>query len=217
MARKVLRPCRRSDCPAPARTSILLDYPGRQITLVGLFEDCDPRFMELCPTHADGIQVPLGWSLVDERADRPEAGSPSAGDLGSAATVAVLATALQQSPRTRSSGQDVVVADVSESSQDVVKADVPESFPWVDRRGAPYSGEDDDPVRPPASIAAEAAASLAAMPAPEPESPESSESRGSSVAPDHDDRQLVLGQDDGVARVHGSRTGEPETGKEMTA
>ncbi len=100
MAHKVTRPCSRNGCPAPARASMELDYAGKKVTLVPLMDRRDPRFLEVCPTHAEGMDVPRGWDLVDERDEEPmtPSGPPTAEEMGSSATVAVLAAALREVP-----------------------------------------------------------------------------------------------------------------------
>lgn len=43
------------------------DYAARTAWLDGLDPDALPSGYDLCPTHADGLGVPLGWQRTDRR------------------------------------------------------------------------------------------------------------------------------------------------------
>lgn len=94
------RPCARPSCPAPARATLTFSYATREATLGRLTEERDPRGYDLCAAHAARTEPPRGWSLDDQRPEedlQPAAPRPER-DLGSEATVAVLAEALRAVP-----------------------------------------------------------------------------------------------------------------------
>ncbi len=143
MAHKVTRPCSRNGCPAPARASMMLDYAGKQVTLVPLMDLRDPRFLEVCPPHAEGMDVPRGWKLVDERDEEPTtpSGPPTAEEMGSSATVAVLAAALREAPEQDEPGPPEPIAAVPALDELPAASDLPE----VVARPQPPSGRTAEP------------------------------------------------------------------------
>lgn len=101
LSRAAERPCARPSCPAPARATLHFAYATREATLGRLSDAADPQGYDLCVAHASRTDPPRGWALRDERPaeDRVAADvPPPPRDLGSEATVAVLAAALRAVP-----------------------------------------------------------------------------------------------------------------------
>jgi hypothetical protein len=102
MARVAERPCARPGCPAPARATLTFVYATREARLDRLSEAKDPQAYDLCAAHASRTEAPRGWRYVDDRPDDDRAPvepyAPPRRDLGSDATVAVLAAALRAVP-----------------------------------------------------------------------------------------------------------------------
>lgn len=102
LARAADRPCARPGCPAPARATLTFSYATAEVHLDRLAAEVDPQGYDLCARHATRTEAPRGWGLTDRRPaddrleDEPPA--PPARDLGSDATVAVLAAALRAVP-----------------------------------------------------------------------------------------------------------------------
>lgn len=102
LARAAERPCARPGCPAPARATLTFSYATAEVHLDRLAEQVDPQGYDLCARHAARTEAPRGWGLTDRRPreDRVDAEPPPppVRDLGSEATVAVLAAALRAVP-----------------------------------------------------------------------------------------------------------------------
>jgi hypothetical protein len=102
LARAAQRPCARPGCPAPARATLTFVYARREALLDRLSETKDPQAYDLCAAHAARTEAPRGWGYVDVRPDDDRAPiepvAPPRRDLGSDATVAVLAAALRAVP-----------------------------------------------------------------------------------------------------------------------
>lgn len=149
-----------------------MDYQAQVVTLVPLLAERDPRFLEVCPTHADAMGVPQGWSLVDERGEAPAPvqGPPSADEMASTATVAVLAAALG------SSEGSADAAGVHRHNAE------PDAGPVVEAPD-PADATAEAPPEPSAAVRVAAALRAPASPPAEPEAPLA-----------HDERQLVLEQ-----------------------
>lgn len=69
------RQCNRSGCGEPASSSLSFDYDHRTVWLVD-GTTSHPATYGLCPRHADGLRVPLGWTLQDDRAGTRPAPPP---------------------------------------------------------------------------------------------------------------------------------------------
>lgn len=198
-----------------------LDYAGKQVTLVPLLDERDPRFLEVCPSHAEGMDVPRGWDLVDERGEEAPApvGPPSAEEMGSSSTVAVLAAALRGVPSEDDAAPtDAVVDDRSddaatedhglddEPTADVARvAEVPEVAPEV------TTIPERVPPPPPPPVVADAPARIFDLPVndfdadlvepgPPVVTPRTPSGRtaapGRPPSPSADERQLLLSSDD---------------------
>jgi hypothetical protein len=102
LARAAERPCARPSCPAPARATLSFAYATAEAHLDRLSDAADPQRYDLCARHAARTEPPRGWDLVDRRPDedRVELDPPpiTSRELGSDATVAVLAAALRAVP-----------------------------------------------------------------------------------------------------------------------
>jgi hypothetical protein len=102
LARAAERPCARPSCPAPARATLSFAYATAEAHLDRLSDAADPQRYDLCARHAARTEPPRGWDLVDRRPDedRVELDPPpiTRRELGSDATVAVLAAALRAVP-----------------------------------------------------------------------------------------------------------------------
>jgi len=44
------------------------DYASRMAWLDDLEAETDPNQYDLCPAHAEGLSVPVGWARTDRRA-----------------------------------------------------------------------------------------------------------------------------------------------------
>ena len=61
------RLCSRPGCSAAASATMSYDYASRTVWLDDLHDDVDPNNYDLCPTHADRLGMPQGWSCTDRR------------------------------------------------------------------------------------------------------------------------------------------------------
>ena len=61
------RQCNRSGCCEPAAATLGYDYGVRTAWLVDITDETHPATYELCHRHADGLCVPMGWALHDQR------------------------------------------------------------------------------------------------------------------------------------------------------
>ncbi len=133
---------------------MVLDYAGKQVTLVPLLEERDPRFLELCPSHAASLDVPRGWDLVDDRDEEPAepTGPPTAAEMGSSATVAVLAAALREPAEPEQPVGPESVDDLVDASDPVAPrptlVEPTEPVAAGDTRPTPPSGRTAQPVHP---------------------------------------------------------------------
>jgi uncharacterized protein DUF3499 len=64
-----VRSCSKSGCHADAEATVTLRYGPKEVVVVDLERERDPNLLELCRPHADGLSVPLGWSLADMRTE----------------------------------------------------------------------------------------------------------------------------------------------------
>jgi len=64
-----VRTCSKSGCHAGAEATVTLRYGPKEVVVVDLERERDPNLLELCRSHADGLSVPLGWSLTDHRSE----------------------------------------------------------------------------------------------------------------------------------------------------
>ena len=46
-------------------------YGAREVSLVDLIREPDPRFVDLCDEHIDKLIPPIGWVVRDDRTDPP--------------------------------------------------------------------------------------------------------------------------------------------------
>jgi hypothetical protein len=51
-------------------------YGAREVSLVDLIREPDPRFVDLCAAHIAKLVPPVGWVIRDDRTDRPADVSP---------------------------------------------------------------------------------------------------------------------------------------------
>jgi hypothetical protein len=64
------RQCNRAGCGEAAAASLGFDYAQRTAWLIDSVRP-HPATYGLCQRHADGLRVPVGWTLRDERSGRP--------------------------------------------------------------------------------------------------------------------------------------------------
>jgi len=70
-----MRRCAKTRCErSPSATASLL-YGAREVCLVDLIREPDPRFVDLCDEHIERLIPPIGWVVRDDRTDRPADGS----------------------------------------------------------------------------------------------------------------------------------------------
>ena len=66
-----MRRCAKTRCErSPSATASLL-YGAREVCLVDLIREPDPRFVDLCDEHIERLIPPIGWVVRDDRTDRP--------------------------------------------------------------------------------------------------------------------------------------------------
>jgi hypothetical protein len=53
-------------------------YGAREVSLVDLIREPDPRFVDLCGAHIAKLVPPLGWVVRDDRTDAPADASEQA-------------------------------------------------------------------------------------------------------------------------------------------
>lgn len=115
LARAAERPCARPGCPAPARATLTFSYGTAEVHLDRLVDEVDPQGYDLCARHAARTEAPRGWGLTDRRppedrvVDEPAVAARR--DLGSQATVAVLAAALRAVPEPAATPSRAMTAD----------------------------------------------------------------------------------------------------------
>jgi hypothetical protein len=63
----MMRQCDRTGCADLAAATLSYDYAERAAWLVDLTDAPHPATYELCHRHADGLNVPMGWALHDQR------------------------------------------------------------------------------------------------------------------------------------------------------
>ena len=63
----MVRSCSRPTCSDSAATTLSYDYPARTVWLDHLTSEAHPMTHDMCLVHADGLVVPLGWTLEDRR------------------------------------------------------------------------------------------------------------------------------------------------------
>jgi hypothetical protein len=68
-----VRICAKIRCLTLAEATVLLRYADREIEVVDLLPEPDPRLLELCPDHADRLRPPIGWVIADLRVRLPAA------------------------------------------------------------------------------------------------------------------------------------------------
>jgi hypothetical protein len=66
-----MRSCARPGCNEPASATLTYDYGGRTAWLDHVAAEDHPMRHDLCAAHADGLKVPVGWSLQDRRGALP--------------------------------------------------------------------------------------------------------------------------------------------------
>jgi hypothetical protein len=62
-----VRRCAKTRCEQPPVATASLLYGIREICLVDLIRDPDPRFVDLCAAHVANLVPPLGWVVRDDR------------------------------------------------------------------------------------------------------------------------------------------------------
>jgi hypothetical protein len=66
-----MRRCAKTRCErSPSATASLL-YGAREVCLVDLIREPDPRFVDLCDEHIDRLIPPIGWVVRDDRTHGP--------------------------------------------------------------------------------------------------------------------------------------------------
>ena len=63
----VSRSCARPGCGRPAVATLSYAYADGVVWLEDLATEDHPMVHDLCEPHADGVRVPVGWELRDER------------------------------------------------------------------------------------------------------------------------------------------------------
>lgn len=66
-----MRSCARPGCNESAAATLTYDYGGRTAWLDHAAPEGHPMSHDLCAAHADGLKVPMGWSLQDRRGALP--------------------------------------------------------------------------------------------------------------------------------------------------
>lgn len=61
------RSCARPGCGRPAVATLSYAYADGIVWLAELAPEAHPMVHDLCSQHADGVRVPRGWELRDER------------------------------------------------------------------------------------------------------------------------------------------------------
>lgn len=61
------RSCARPGCGRPAVATLSYAYAESVVWLEVLAAEAHPMIHDLCAIHADGVRVPRGWELRDER------------------------------------------------------------------------------------------------------------------------------------------------------
>ena len=62
-----MRRCGKTRCERqPSATASIL-YGAREVCLVDLIREPDPRFVDLCDEHIARLIAPIGWVIRDER------------------------------------------------------------------------------------------------------------------------------------------------------
>ncbi|HZD66649.1 MAG TPA: DUF3499 family protein [Acidimicrobiales bacterium] len=59
--------CIRPGCSAPASARLTYNYEARTVWLDDLVAGGPSLAWAMCPSHADGLRVPRGWSRQDRR------------------------------------------------------------------------------------------------------------------------------------------------------
>ncbi|MBS1839106.1 MAG: DUF3499 family protein [Actinobacteria bacterium] len=62
------RSCARPGCGRPAVATLSYAYADGVVWLEALTPEAHPMVHDLCALHADGVRVPMGWELRDQRA-----------------------------------------------------------------------------------------------------------------------------------------------------
>ncbi len=68
-----MRRCAKIGCEAPAFATITLRYQEREVLVQPLAPEADPNLLELCLEHVGRMTPPVGWRILDERAEQPAA------------------------------------------------------------------------------------------------------------------------------------------------
>ena len=67
------RLCSRPGCAADASATMSYDYRARAVWLDDLTHEAEPNGYDLCPSHAERLGVPMGWSRSDQRISQERA------------------------------------------------------------------------------------------------------------------------------------------------
>ncbi len=67
----VSRSCARPGCGNDAVATLSYAYADGLVVLEDLATEAHPMVHDLCRQHAEGLRVPLGWELRDERQGAP--------------------------------------------------------------------------------------------------------------------------------------------------
>lgn len=61
------RQCNRSACSDTSAATLGYDYGTRTAWIVDVVDVAHPATYDLCNRHADGLTIPMGWELHDQR------------------------------------------------------------------------------------------------------------------------------------------------------
>jgi hypothetical protein len=64
-----VRRCAKTRCERPPSATASLLYGAREVCLVDLIREPDPRFVDLCDEHIDRLIPPVGWVVRDDRSE----------------------------------------------------------------------------------------------------------------------------------------------------
>jgi hypothetical protein len=79
----VSRSCARPGCAETAVATLSYAYADGVVVLDDLAAEAHPMVHDLCRAHAEGLRVPRGWELQDERSiPSPPAGRDHADPYG---------------------------------------------------------------------------------------------------------------------------------------
>jgi hypothetical protein len=66
-----VRRCAKTRCEEPPVATASILYGAKEVSLVDLIREPDPRFVDLCDVHIAKLIPPVGWVVRDDRTDLP--------------------------------------------------------------------------------------------------------------------------------------------------